>query len=123
GTFVLTVIIGVTTSVWTKNMALFWVLVGLLAIVNSICYLTEDTMKAEVWPTGQRGTLTALARFISIGLYIPAIYLTGSMPVNTYFLFNAGVWFVGLLTAGAWLLWGRETGQGVSIEQASGEIA
>lgn len=123
GTFVLTVIIGVTTSVWTKDMTLFWILLGVLAIVNSLCYLTEDTVKAEVWPTAQRGTLTAIARFISIGLYIPAIYLTSNLPINSYFLFNATVWLLGLLAAGAWLLWGRETGQGVSIEQASGEIA
>ncbi len=77
-------------------------------------------MKAEVWPPEVRGTWTAVTRFLSIGLYIPAIYFAGSLPINSYFLFNGAVWLVGLLAAGAWLLWGRETGQGVSIEMASG---
>ncbi|MDA8346160.1 MAG: MFS transporter [Thermaerobacter sp.] len=120
GTFIITVLIGLTTPVWQHQMWLFWVLLVALAIVNSLCYLTEDTMKAEVWPTEVRGTWTAITRFISIGLYIPAIYLTSNMPVNTYFLFNAAVWLVGLLAATAWLVWGRETGQGLSIEAASG---
>jgi MFS family permease len=122
GTFVLTVILGLTTGWWSHDMTVFWILVGILAVVNSLCYLTEDTVKAEVWPTVQRGTLTAVARFVSIGLYIPAIYLTANMPVNTYFLFNAGVWLAGLIAAGAWLWRGHETGLGMSIEAASGEV-
>jgi len=121
GTFVFTVVIGTTTGAWLTNMPLFWILLSALAIVNSLCYLTEDTVKAEVWPTTQRGTLTALARFVSIGLYIPAIYLTGNMPVHSYFLFNAAVWLVGTIAAGAWLMKGRETGQGLGIEVASNE--
>lgn len=121
GTFVFTVVIGTTTGAWLTNMPLFWILLSALAVVNSLCYLTEDTVKAEVWPTTQRGTLTALARFVSIGLYIPAIYLTSSMPIHSYFLFNAAVWLVGTIAAGAWLMKGRETGQGLGIEVASNE--
>jgi MFS family permease len=121
GTFVLTAIVGLTTPIWKHDMTLFWVLLVILAGVNSLCYLTEDTVKAEVWPTLQRGTLTAVARFISIGLYIPAIYITANMSTSSYVLFNAGVWFVGLLAATAWLVRGRETGMGVSILAASGE--
>jgi hypothetical protein len=68
-----------------------------------------------------RGTLTAIARFISIGLYIPTIYITANMSPTHYILFNAGVWLVGTLAAAAWLIWGRETGRGVSIQVASGE--
>ncbi len=120
GTFVVTVVIGLTTNVWIHQIWLFWLLLVILAIVNSLCYLTEDTVKAEVWPTQVRGTWTAVTRFLSIGLYIPAIYLTGNLPIHSYFLFNAGVWLVGLLAAAAWLIWGRETGRGVSIEMASG---
>ncbi|MHB1981045.1 MAG: MFS transporter, partial [Sulfobacillus sp.] len=121
GTFVMTVIIGLTTGAWQHNMTLFWILLVVLAGVNSLCYLTEDTIKAEVWPTLQRGTLTAVARFVSIGLYIPTIYLTASMSPTNYILFNAAVWFVGLVAATAWLIKGRETGLGVSIQTASGE--
>ncbi len=121
GTFVMTVIVGATTSVWKHDMSLFWIFLVILAGVNSLCYLTEDTVKAEVWPTVHRGTLTAIARFISIGLYIPTIYITANMSTTHYILFNAGVWFVGLLAATAWLIWGRETGRGVSIQVASGE--
>lgn len=121
GTFVMTVIVGVTTKQWQHNMALFWVLLIILAGVNSLCYLTEDTVKAEVWPTLHRGTLTAVARFISIGLYIPTIYITANMSTTHYVLFNAGVWLIGTLASLAWLIWGRETGRGLSIQEASGE--
>ena len=121
GTFIMTVIVGLTTKAWQHDMTLFWILLVILAGVNSLCYLTEDTVKAEVWPTLHRGTLTAVARFISIGLYIPTIYITANMSSAHYILFNAGVWFVGTLAAAAWLIWGRETGRGLSIQVASGE--
>lgn len=121
GTFVMTAIVGLTTATWEHDMTLFWVLLVILAGVNSLCYLTEDTVKAEVWPTVHRGTMTALARFISIGLYIPTIYITAHMSTAHYVFFNAGVWLVGLLAATAWLIWGRETGHGLSIQVASGE--
>ncbi len=121
GTFIMTGIVGLTAKSWQHDMTLFWILLVILAGVNSLCYLTEDTVKAEVWPTLHRGTLTALARFISIGLYIPTIYITAHMSSSHYILFNAGVWFVGTLAAAAWLIWGRETGRGLSIQVASGE--
>ena len=121
GTFAMTVIVGLTTKAWQHDMTLFWFLLIILAGVNSLCYLTEDTVKAEVWPTLHRGTLTAVARFISIGLYIPTIYITANMSTTHYILFNAAVWLVGTLAAAAWLIWGRETGHGVSIQVASGE--
>lgn len=121
GTFVMTVVVGLTTKAWQHDMALFWILLIILAGINSLCYLTEDTVKAEVWPTVHRGTLTAVARFLSIGLYIPTIYITANMSTTHYILFNAGVWLVGTLAAAAWLIWGRETGRGLSIQEASGE--
>jgi hypothetical protein len=34
---------------------------------------------------------------------------------------NALVWLVGLIAATPWLIWGYETGKGVSIGIASGE--
>ncbi|MGC8486651.1 MAG: MFS transporter [Clostridia bacterium] len=121
GTFIMTVIVGLTSHSWQHNMGLFWVLLVILAGVNSLCYLTEDTVKPEVWPTLHRGTYTAIARFISIGLYIPTIYITATMSIPHYILFNSGVWLVGTLAAAAWLIWGRETGGGVTIQVASGE--
>ncbi len=121
GTFFMTALVGLTTHTWRHDMTLFWVMLVVLAGVNSLCYLTEDTVKGEVWPTLHRGTFTAVARFISIGLYIPAIYITGSMSPSHYILFNAMVWLAGLLAAAAWLIWGRETGRGISIQEASGE--
>jgi len=121
-TFIMTTIVGLTAKAWQHDMTLFWILLVILAGVNSLCYLTEDTVKAEVWPTLHRGTLTAVARFISIGLYIPAIYITAHLSPSHYILFNAGVWLVGTLGAAAWLIWGRETGGGLSIQVASGEV-
>ncbi|QQE79813.1 MFS transporter [Alicyclobacillus sp. SO9] len=121
GTFVMTAVVGLTTKEWQHDMTLFWILLIVLAGVNSLCYMTEDTVKAEVWPTVHRGSLTALARFISIGLYIPTIYITANLSTSHYILFNAGVWLVGTLASAAWLIWGRETGRGLSIQKASGE--
>jgi hypothetical protein len=43
------------------------------------------------------------------------------MSPSHYILFNAMVWLAGLLAAAAWLIWGRETGRGISIQEASGE--
>ena len=123
GTFVMTVIVGVTSGVWKEHMTLFWILLIILAGINSLCYLTEDTIKPEVWPTLHRGTLTGLARFVSIGLYIPSIYITANMTTTHYILFNAGVWLVGTFAAGAWYIWGHETGKGLSIQVASTEAA
>jgi hypothetical protein len=48
GTFAMTVIVGLTTKLWQHDMSLFWILLVVLAGVNSLCYLTEDTVKAEV---------------------------------------------------------------------------
>ncbi len=121
GVFVVTLVIWATISIWTKVLALFW---GLLIILNVIVqwdYMTEDTMKGELWPTGHRGKLTALARVLSIGAYIPLLYISTNFTINQFILMNALVWLVGLIAATAWLIWGYETGKGVSIGVASGE--
>lgn len=121
GTFAFTLVFALTTGSWSHNLTLFWLLLIGLNVFNSICYLTEDTIKAEVWPTMQRGTLTAVARFLSIGLYAVSIPITYNFGLGTYVAFNAVVWGIGTLAALAWYVWGYETGKGVSIEVASGE--
>lgn len=121
GTFAFTVVLAATTNIWRTNLALFWVLVIGLSAFNSVCYLTEDTIKSEVWPTSQRGTWTAIARFLSIGLSIIPIYLSTGWSLSTYMIFNAVVWGIGTLAALLWYVRGYETGKGVSIEVASGE--
>jgi len=121
GVFIITLVIWATIPVWTKVLALFW---GLLIILNVIVqwdYMTEDTLKGELWPTGHRGKLTALARVLSIGAYIPLLYISSNFTINQFILMNVLVWLVGLVAATAWLIWGYETGKGVSIGVASGE--
>ncbi len=121
GTFVITVIIYLTVSQWVKVAALFWLLlVGLNFFVN-ISYLTEDTLKGEVWPTKHRGTYTALVRFVSIGLYIVTIYMSQTYNLHQYMLFNLIIWAIGLSGALIWVWRGNETGRGATLESASGE--
>ncbi|WP_201779529.1 hypothetical protein [Acidiplasma cupricumulans] len=71
-----------------------------------------------MWATKSRGTLTAIIRFLGIGLYIPTIYLTASYNLNQYILFNIIVWVIGSAGAIAWFLFGKETGKGIPIEMA-----
>jgi len=121
GTALVTLVIFLTTSQWTKDLAFFWILLVVLNVFVNISYLTEDTLKSEVWPTETRGTYTAIVRFVSIGLYIVTIYMTQNYGLNQYMLFNLIVWVIGLGGAVAWYYGGIETGKGVSLETASGE--
>lgn len=121
GTFIMTLIIYLTISAWSKDLTLFWILLVLLNIFVNIAYLTEDTLKSEVWPTSTRGTYTALVRFISIGLYIATIYLSQNYGLHEYMLFNMVIWIIGLAGAVAWYFAGVETGKGATLESASGE--
>ena len=81
-------------------------------------YLAEDTLKSEVWATKSRGSLTALVRFLGIGLYIPTIYITYTYNIYQYMLFNILVWVIGSAGAVAWYILGKETGKGIPIELA-----
>ncbi|WP_242549631.1 MFS transporter [Alicyclobacillus mali (ex Roth et al. 2021)] len=122
GSFVMTLVIWATIPAWSKSLALFWLLLIVLNVFVNIGYLTEDTLKGEVWPTQRRGTYTALVRFISIGLYIATIYITQNFGITAYTMFNALVWAIGLAGAVAWWIGGYETGKGASLDVASGEL-
>ncbi|MBF8377130.1 MFS transporter [Alicyclobacillus mali] len=121
GSFIMTLVIWATIPAWSKSLALFWILLIVLNVFVNIGYLTEDTLKGEVWPTKRRGTYTALVRFVSIGLYIATIYITQNFGINAYTMFNALVWVIGLAGAIAWFIGGNETGKGASLDVASGE--
>lgn len=121
GSFIMTLVIWATIPAWSKSLALFWILLIVLNVFVNIGYLTEDTLKGEVWPTKRRGTYTALVRFVSIGLYIATIYITQNFGINAYTMFNALVWAIGLAGAIAWFIGGNETGKGASLDVASGE--
>ena len=123
GGFIMTLIIALLVNTWASAIVLFWILLVLYNAFGSIAYLTEDTLKAEVWPTRRRGTYTAAVRFVSIGLYIGTIYWTQNFSLNAFTAFVVGVAIIGLAGAVVWFFWGNETGQGVSIEMASGEAA
>ncbi|WP_304458695.1 MFS transporter [Alicyclobacillus sendaiensis] len=122
GSFLMTLVIWATIPTWSKSLALFWLLLIVLNVFVNIGYLTEDTLKGEVWPTKRRGTYTALVRFVSIGLYIATIYITQNFGITAYTMFNALVWAIGLAGAIAWFIGGYETGKGASLDVASGEI-
>ncbi|MGC8590063.1 MFS transporter [Athalassotoga sp.] len=121
GTFVMTLIAYLTVGVWSKELMFFFVLLIILNAFNGIGYLTEDTLKGEVWPTKVRGTYTAIVRFVSIGLYIVTIYLTQNLNLSQYMLFNLLVWGIGLAGAVVWFILGNETGKKTILEVASGE--
>ncbi|NON61302.1 MFS transporter, partial [Acidianus sp. RZ1] len=91
---------------WESFLPLFWALLVTINAFTAIQYLTEDTFKGEVWSTIRRGTYTAIARVVSIGLYIPMIFLTASLSLSNYVLFNVGIWGIGLVAAILWYIYG-----------------
>ena len=121
GSFLATVVIFLTVGAWSKSLALFWTLLVILNLFVNVAYLTEDTLKSEVWPTQLRGTLTAVVRFVSIGLYIPTIYIALGLSLRGAMLFNMLIWAVGLSGAVLWYYRGNETGAGVTIDEASAD--
>ncbi len=123
GSFLVTLVLSITTGAWAASAAIFFLLLVVLNLFVNVSYLTEDTLKGEVWPTKVRGTYTAVVRFVSIGLYIVTIYVTQSYSLTGFTIFSAIVWAVGLAGALAWFFGGVETGAGASIETASGEVA
>ncbi|SHJ92053.1 Major Facilitator Superfamily protein [Alicyclobacillus tolerans] len=119
GTFIITVLIYFTLGAWSKSLALFIILLVILNVFVNIGYLTEDALKGEVWPTHRRGTYTAIVRFVSIGLYIPTIYISYAISLKGNMVMNIIIWAIGLTGALLWVARGIETGKGVSIEEAS----
>ncbi|WP_338117035.1 MFS transporter [Sulfuracidifex metallicus] len=119
GTASSTAAIYLTIPLWSSNLILFWFLLVVLNVFTSIGYLTEDTLKGELWPTTKRGTYTAIVRFVSIGAYIPVIFLTAGLSIYQYMLFNFSVWFIGLIAAILWFTKGIETGKGRSLSEIS----
>jgi MFS family permease len=108
---------------WLGHGGRFLALVFALNIVINVAYMAEDTFKAEIWPTSLRGRMTSLVRFTSIGLYAAMVLLTQHLAIAGFLALNAGVWGVGLLGALVWFGFGRETGGGVSLGVASGEVS
>ncbi|AWR93742.2 MFS transporter [Acidianus brierleyi] len=119
GTVSSTAIIYFTIPYWTSNLILFWILLVILNIFTSIGYLTEDTLKGELWPTPKRGTYTAIVRFVSIGSYIPVIFLAADLSIYQYMLFNLIIWTLGLIASIIWFTKGIETGKGRSLSEIS----
>lgn len=120
-TFVVTVVVWSTEPTWSRDLTLFFVLLVFLNVFNAVAYLTEDTVKAEIWPTERRATNTAIVRFVSIGVYAVSIFVTQDFDLRGLVLFNAAVWFVAALGTLIWFLKGVETGAGVSVAEASQE--
>ena len=125
GVAIMMIIIATTLHIWSSDLVIFWILMVIFYAIVQIDYMTEDTLKGELWPTQHRGKLTALARVIAIGAYIPLIYLipSPSTPgaLQEFLAIAVVVWGVGAIAAIAWHIWGIETGKGVSIAVASGE--
>jgi MFS family permease len=121
GIVLVTWIIYYYVGLGTISLTLFWTMLVLFYGFVGVNYLSEDTLKGELWRTSRRGTLTALTRFISIGSSIPVILVTSTWSIQQYTLLNAIVWSCGLLAILLWRIKGVETGKGVPIGVASGE--
>lgn len=119
GVSISTALIYITIPKWTSDLMLFWALLVILNIFVSINYITEDTLKAEIWPTVKRGTYTAIVRFLSIGAYIPTIFLTAGLSIYEYTLFNLSIWVLGLIAGILWFIKGIETGKGRNLSEIS----
>jgi len=120
GSAVLTLIAWQTEAAWVRDIAIFYGLLVVLNLFVNMAYITEDTLKGEVWPTRYRARFTALCRFVSIGGYIGTIYWTASFTTGQLIFFNLMVWCLGILGALIWFIGGIETGKGRDIETASG---
>jgi MFS family permease len=120
GSAVLTFVAWQTEATWAKEIAIFYGLLVALNLFVNMAYITEDTLKGEVWPTRYRARFTALCRFVSIGGYIGTIYWTASFSTGQLIFFNLMVWCLGILGALIWFIGGIETGQGRDIETVSG---
>ncbi|MCY0878773.1 MAG: MFS transporter [Firmicutes bacterium] len=118
-TLALTAAVYLTVASWSKNVVLFWAFLVAMNVVINVAYLTEDTLKGELWPTPRRGLYTALVRFVAIGLYIGTIYFTAHFNVRHTMLFSLIVWAIGASGAVLWFLKGVETGEGRALEAAS----
>ncbi len=118
GSLIFTLVVYFSIGTWTVYLTYFWILVIALNAFIQLGYIAEDTLKSEVWSTRYRGSYTALARFLGIGLYIPTIYLTASYTLHQYILFNVLVWVIGSAGAIVWYFLGYETGKGKSLEEA-----
>jgi MFS family permease len=104
-----------TLDTWLKHVFVFWILfVALSAFINTY-FLTEDTLKSEVWPTRNRGKYTALVRVLSLGGTIPVVYLSSNLPIISYMWLGIAVFSAGLAAAVAWGIWGSETSMGRSV--------
>jgi len=117
GALIVTIITYLTINIWTKYLILFWLIVIAINAFISIAYISEEAYKSEIWDTKHRASFTALIRFSSAALYIMAIYLTASLTLNEYILFNVFVWVVGAIGAISWYIFGYETGKKISIEE------
>ncbi len=54
GSAVFTLWIWLALPAWAHDLTYFWILLILLNIFVNVGYLTEDTLKGEVWPTERR---------------------------------------------------------------------
>jgi MFS family permease len=123
GTAVVTYIIYALVPEWRTSVIFFWFLLVALNVFVGINYIGEDALKGEVWPTKHRGLYTAIPRVLSIGVIDTiAIYYTAGLSLSQYTLFNALIWTLGLVGAIVWWYRGNETGKGVSLTAASGEV-
>lgn len=120
GALALTGVAWATESTWARDLALFWGLLVVINVFSNVAYISEDTLKGEVWPTRYRARFTALCRFLSIGGYIGTIYWTEHFSTQGLIFFNLLVWALGFVAALAWFFWGVETAKGTAIETASG---
>jgi len=115
GMIAMTSLFLLTQKLWLTDMLIFWTLFVVLNVFINIFFLTEDTLKSEIWPTEGRGTFTGLVRVISLGGSIPVIFLASALPISLYLWAELGVFAAGIATAISWRLWGVETGMGRSV--------
>lgn len=115
GMILMTALFILTEKTWLADMLVFWALFVVLNVFINIFFLTEDTLKSEIWPVKGRGTFTGLVRVISLGGSIPVIFLASALPISQYLYAEMGVFAAGLAAAIAWRIWGVETGKGSSV--------
>ncbi|MDG7037835.1 MAG: MFS transporter [Nitrososphaerota archaeon] len=121
GALLMTVLIYLLFGVWSIDLVVFWTFLIILNFFLAALYAGETTLRSEIWKTEHRSTYLGIPRVVSYLLLITSIYLTASLSLKNFTLYNIVIWVVGVAGALIWYFKGTETGKGVSIGVASGE--
>jgi len=94
---------------YMKNLLVFLPLLFFNMIMSEFGWVSRTTLEPETFPTRVRGTAIGLIRMFPMVAYIASIYLTSSLNIYQFILFNIALWGIGFAGALIWFYLGFET--------------